>query len=761
MEEEIEIILRAIDEASDTFQGISDSVSDMSSSLSDVGDSASSASDGIDGVAESGEGAGDAMDSMSAAADAFTATALLDFAQQVSDTLWNLADSAGNVRDSMDRASLEAEGFGLSASDMKGVLSDVANETGRAGGQIRESFIKATARGVTDMDAFKSMMAGAGAQAYLFGTDIQSMADKFSTLAFNTNLMPKALKETGITMDELATAMGMTGATADEVKEKWKELDANQRAAALGMAASMNEAEDANDHYKHSWEGLQAQVDKAKAKLEVMVGNVLLPVLIPALEAAARVLDWFGNVLGAVMEGPLGGFISVVGSIAGGIAIAVPAIAALTAAIDFMKLAIMPAIAESWALLAPWLPWIALGAAIIAIIYEIGIAFGWWTDASSMIDAIGAGLQRMWNAFINHPDVQAAISAISSALSTLWSYIQQAGQAVMEFFGISTSGDFDIVHALIVGLGYAWEILKTPIMGVIEVVQGVIWAFEAVTSAGESLNEGLSEVWDGIMGFLEPYIQNIIDLVTGLVEAFDLFKSGQMDLPSLIITVLGLVWNAYLNVITLITSAVSSFAMNMLTQAVTAGRNFLNGIVTWISQLPGRVSSFMSSALSMIISIAGQWVSNAVSKASSLVSQVASTLSGLPGRISSALSGVVNAIVKPFQDAYNRVAEEVDKIKSKASEVSGIAFGGETAYAGEGLLTSDYSIGESSISVDVNEHITLDLVNVPAHIDTNTLINMLSDRNVLRALTGNRTFQDLDSQVKNEILRKSLRANGG
>lgn len=122
---------------------------------------------------------------------------------------------------------------------------------------------------------------------------------------------------------------------------------------------------------------------------------------------------------------------------------------------------------------------------------------------------------------------------------------------------------------------------------------------------------------------------------------------------------------------------------------------------------------------------------------------------------------MVNAIVKPFQDAYNRVAEEVDKIKNKASEVSGIAFGGETAYAGEGLLTSDYSIGESSISVDVNEHITLDLENVPAHIDTNTLINMLSDRNVLRALTGNRTFQDLDSQVKNEILRKSLRANGG
>ena len=62
-----------------------------------------------------------------------------------------------------------------------------------------------------------------------------------------------------------------------------------------------------------------------------------------------------------------------------------------------------------------------------------------------MLDAIWAGINRLWSAFINHPDVQAAINTISTALSTLWSWIQQAGQAVLEFFGISTGGEFDIV----------------------------------------------------------------------------------------------------------------------------------------------------------------------------------------------------------------------------------------------------------------------------------------------------------------------------
>ena len=71
MEEELEIILRAVDEASDTFQGVSDSVNDMAGSFEGVSDSTSGATDGIDGVAESGDNAGDSMDGMTAAADAF------------------------------------------------------------------------------------------------------------------------------------------------------------------------------------------------------------------------------------------------------------------------------------------------------------------------------------------------------------------------------------------------------------------------------------------------------------------------------------------------------------------------------------------------------------------------------------------------------------------------------------------------------------------------------------------------------------------
>ena len=770
MEEELEIILRAVDEASDTFQGVSDSVSDMSSSFEEVGSSTSEASEGIDGVSESGEGAGESIDGMAAAADAFTATALLDFAQQVSDTLWGLADSAGTVRDSMDRASLEAEGFGLSAESMKGTLSDVADETGRAGGQIRESFIKATARGVTDMDSFKTMMEGAGAQAYLLGTDIQSMGNKFSSMAQKDTLMSRALAETGVTMAELATAMGMTGATADEVKAKWKELDTNQRAAILGTAASMNEGKDANEHYKNSWEGLQAQVDKAKAKLEVMVGNVLLPVLIPALQAAGKILNWFGDTLNAVMSGPLGGIISVFGSLAAVIAIAVPAIAALSAAWGFYTVAISPAIAATWALISPLLPFIAIGAAIVLIIYEIGKAFGWWTDASSMIDAIGAGLQRLWSAFINHPDVQAAIQAITSALQWLWNGIVQAGQAILEFFGVATGGEFDIVRALIEGIGYAWQAITLPIRTVISLFQ-MLW------SAGEQTADIFSGFWNDTLapfgewlsGVFAPVWQLIGDLInaitpfiTNLSNAFTLFANGQMSLPDLIWNVLVTLATMYITIWTRILTIVAQFGSRMVSQGISMASRFVTGIITRVSQLPGQVGNRIRSVVSVITSGVHAWISAAVSGVSSLVSQVVGRFSSLPGQISSALGGVVSAITSPFQSAYNSVVGLVDNIKQKVQEGLSEAakltgFGGDSAWGGD--IVSETVTSNSGLTLEHNLNINLSL-DAPSHMNTEQLGEILSDKGFIRELVNNRDFQVLDSQAKERLNLKINRSRG-
>ena len=677
--------------------------------------------------------------------------------EQLSSALLDMADKAGTVQDSWTRMGLAAEGAGIDVGTMKGAVSELSTETGRAGGQIRESFIAMTSAGITDMGTMQQLFKGASAQAFILGTDVDSLANKFSGMAMKSSIAERTLKGTGITIDELGSVLGMQGASIDEINAKWETMDVNARAAALGQAAAMNEGEEANDAYKSSWEGLQAQIDIAKGKLEVLVGKVVLPVLIPALQVAGRVLSWLGDTIGAVMDGPLGGFISVVGSVAAAIMLAIPAYMAYTAAMGLLKNTVVPAALEAasalWAMVAPLLPFIAIGAAIAIIIYEIGKAFGWWTDVGSMLDAIGAGLQRLWNAFINHPDVQAAIQIISGALQTLWSWIQQAGQAVLEFFGITESGNFDIVATVIQTIGGLWEAFKGTLLSVIGVV----------TSVYNTINWVFTTIWS-IVG---PIVMQLIGLVQGLIGAFNNFKNGQLSLPQLVMTVLTLLWNTYKNIFTYIGNLVLKFGRMLLARGLSAARGFVMAIVNWVRQLPSRVYSLLIQVVSRIRSGIQAWITAASTKVSSLITAITSPFSGVAGAISGALSGVVSAIKAPFQAAWNAVKPLIDKIEDGMKLIG--ARGGETAAGGEtatdtstggvfNIATGQYLGTDNKVVIEDNINLTLDLKNVPSNISTAQLIEALNNKEVLNALVNNRDFQSIDAQVKQRISLKNSRS---
>ena len=751
MSELLEIIISAVDQASDVFQGIGDTVNSSADEIrsqfeqataevdrlteelaaiymgdvegdAEAVESALAAAEAeaerlgqaLDNVEQEGEETKDSLDGM---ADLMAFQQISEWVGQLADKMWELADKAGTVQDSWTRMGLAAEGAHIPVDQMKDSVSELSGETGRAGGSIRESFIAMSSAGVTNMDAMKSAFRGASAQSFILGTDVDSLVNKFSGMAMKSSVAERTLKGTGITVEELGNVLGIQGATIDDVNAKWGTMDTNARMAALGQASAMNEGKDANEAYKNSWEGLQAQIDIAKGKIEVLAGKVFLPVLVPAMEAAAGVLDWLGNTIGAVMDGPLGGLISVIGSLGGGLILLLGGITAVSAGMGFFSASLLPAIASSWALLAPWLPFIAIGAAVVAVIYEIGKAFGWWNDASGMISAIGAGLQRLWDAFINHPDVQAAIEIISGALQTLWSWITQAWNALMNFFGVATGGNFDIVAALIQGIGDAWNAVTTPIKAVIGFVQQVI-------------------------------------------QAFDMFRAGQIDLPTFIMTVLQALVNMYRTIFNMIVSIVNRFFGNMIRSAVSGARNFVNSIINWLRQLPGRVYSALASVVGRIRSAIQAWIGAAVGKVHELISKITSPFQGVAGSISSALGGVANALLAPFKQAWAWIEPYYNKIKGALDWVTGHAQGGESAMGGEPLIGSNTSYTTGSQSVDVNHNITLDLVNVPAQIDTNTLISMLRDPTVLRALTSSPDFQSLDAKVKERLNLKQIRARG-
>ena len=758
----------------------------------------------------------DAMIEFGSAGDVMAAQTLMDVANGMKDSMMGAVDSAGSFNDSLMRAGLEAQGAGVSVDEMKNIVSNLSDETGRAGGQIRESFIKATARGITDMQSFETMMKGAGAQATLFSTDIETMGNKFSSMAQRNTLMERALSETGITMQELGTAMGMTGATADEVKEKWKELDVNQRAAALGQAASMNEGKNANEEYKNSWAGLHEQVDIARGRLMRMVGSVLLPILIPAMHLASTVLTDVGSTIDWLMKSPLGGLISVLGAAGGAFIIAVTGIAALRSMLTFLRLetmldsaatifntgtkilngevsggaaianmllgeSFMASAAAAWTaaagfIAAAWPLWIIIGAvlAVIAVVYELGKAFGWWTDFNGMIDAVRAGIMRLWDAFINHPDVQAVIKFLTDAWNGLVSAVTGAWNAVLEFFGISTGGDFDIVRSLIEGIGAAWNAIREPIVAFIDILQTVFGTVYSILTGHMDLQTGIMNIWNSLVNNV-PVILNAL---------FGVYIAIWGSIFNAVMGVVGNIVNGVVSWFSQLPGRIGQWLNNtkvrilaqMIAWVVLArvrARLFVTSIVNGIKSLPGRVYSVVHSVVSRIVSAIQAWINSARNKVHQVVSAMTGPFSGVGSKISNALSGVVNAITKPFRDAWNTVKPYVDKINNAVNTIGNILpFGGEPAYGGEtaadvtgrsfNINTGEYTVTDENKPIIIEETINLilDLKNIPSGIDTDSLISAIKDKKVLDALTSNRDFQDMDAKVKQRIQLKNVRARG-
>ena len=756
-EELIEIILQAIDNASSVFESVGASAQESAEALQTAFDEASAEverleqeladiemgniegdfdavaaelenaqneaqqlADALNNVEQESEESRESMDAM---ADLMSFQQISEWVTQLADAMWQLADKAGTVQDSWTRMGLAAEGAGIPVDKMKESVSSLSSETGRAGGSIRESFIAMSSAGVTELSAMESAFKGASAQSFILGTDVESLVNKFSGMAMKSSIAEKTLKGTGITVEELGNALGIQGATIEDVNAKWETMDTNARMAALGQASAMNEGKDANDAFKNSWEGLQAQIDIAKGRLEVLVGNVLLPVLVPALEAAARVLDWFGNTFSAVMDGPLGTFISIIGSVGAGLILLLGGITAVTAGMGFFTASLWPAITASWALLAPWLPFIAAAVVIVAAIYEIGKAFGWWTDASSMMDAIWAGIQRLWDAFINHPDVQALIQGITDAWNWLVPAVTGVVNAIMEFFGITTGGQFDFVRMAIDNIGLAWQIMTAPLRLVISLVQWVI-------------------------------------------SVFNQFATGQLTLQGVLTTIWTTITTTLSSIFTRIITAVLRFGVQMLTNAIRAGRNFVNGIINNLKSLPGKVFSALIAVVSRITGAISAWISAAKDKVHSVIHAITSPFSGVASAISDALSGVVSAITAPFQSAWDAVSPIIDKIKSGIDMIGNLSFGGEPAFGGETVpintnaTTYMVTTDDSPLVIEDNINLNLDLSNVPSHINTNQLIEALTDKNVLSALTGNRDFQTLDARVKQRLNLKANRSRG-
>lgn len=534
--------------------------------------------------------------------------------------------------------------------------------------------------------------------------------------------LSSALKECDGDTRKLEQALGMQAGSLDHASE----ITGQYEGQLQQLADEEAEHKTLTDQLGAAWEDVSLSLSGVLSPLGSFVGLIgsagSFALQINGLKTLTDTMKGFNiqQTITNALEGE-----GAIARVASALGITTEAAAADTAAVSFGGLAIAEG-AALWPILAI----AAAIAALIVIVYEVGKAFGWWTDVSSMLDAISAGLNRLWEAFINNPDVQAFITAMNEAWTALSGAVQPAIDAVLSFFGVNMSGNFDIVRALIDAIGFAWNAITAPIRLVI----GLIWQ---------------------------------------VINVFQSLISGQITLQQAIILIWGAITNYWRTILTRLSSLLLSVFGRMVNNAKQKAQAIVTGVITYLTTLPAKMTTQLLKGVTSIVNAGKKWVSNAKSEAGKVVSGVSDKLSGIGGSITSALSGVVNAFTKPFKDAYTSVKEWVGKIKSKASEIPviGGAFGGEDlplggAYGGEDLtpLSQVGSIEKMEIHTTNDVNLSLDLKNVPAGIDENVLRNALveslTDKSVLSVLVNNNDFQSLDNRAKARILARNNRARG-
>lgn len=455
-------------------------------------------SSGIDELKDKTEEASSSMDSLVTAAAGIGVTAGVE----------QMVTTADRINTSWNQLELT---FGSVTEKMKSSISDAANVTGRSGGEIRGYFNQMGIAGVTNTDLLSSSFEALSGKAYQTGNSIEAMEGKMQTMVLTGNASSKMLKSLGLSAEDLAQAMGVS---ADQVSDAFKNMTPEERLQAITKA--MGDGAEANEMYKNSYAGLKAQAEAAMAGLMGAVGEAILPVVIPALQAATNFIkflaDGFKSLPGPV-QGVIGGLLGFAGIVITAIGVlgtlgtvfttVKTGLEALNIVSGLAKVATYAQAAAQWALN------IAMSANPIGI----------------LIIAIGALIAILAYLYMTNEDVRNAINGVADAFMNVLTPIINTVSALFNNFtaqlGLNTNdwtqavlGFILFIPQLPMALGLALADSITRALGFgdsfVQAMYDAAWnAYDSFKEGIDGLSEALQEELDEMISSAQQFSNDL------------------------------------------------------------------------------------------------------------------------------------------------------------------------------------------------------------------------------------------------------------
>lgn len=380
--------------------------------------------------------------------------------------------------------------------------------------------------------------------------------------------------------------------------------------------------------------------------------------------------------------------------------------------------ALVPALISTaagvWAVIAPLIPFMAVGAAIALIITKVADSMGGWDNllkavqptlstiasvVKNVVVTAFEALVKVWE-FLK-PSLMALWDTISQqlipALMRLWNFIAPVLIPILKTVGIiigvvivgaiwllvnAFNIAFQVISFLINGFINIWNGIVTGITWVVNLIQTVlVTAFNILSAIVTPIINGivgvftfffnvvtgyiniLLAVWGYVFAVIRGIVTIVFTAIWGVVKpVFD--KIGQAI--NFVGGVIGNIFNGVKNTIIGVFTAVWNFISPIINNIKTAFSNAINGVVGFFSGLWGRISGFVTTA----------------------VNNVKNFFSGMFSGIGDGFKTAVNWIIDGINGFIGTLNDTVGKIPGvpQISKLSRLYTGGQVTSGGMAIV---------------------------------------------------------------------------
>ena len=548
---------------------------------------------GLDEAIDKTEETSSALDSLTTAAAGIGLGAGLE----------QMISTADRINTSWNQLDLTFAGTGVSMDALKTKANELSSATGRSGGIIRDYFNQMGIAGVTNTNLLASSFEALSGKSYQTGNSIEMMESKMQTMVLSGNASSRMLKSLGLSAEDLAQVMGVS---ADQVSEAFKNMTPEERLAAITKA--MGDGARANEMYKNSYEGLKTQAETAMAGLMGAVGQAILPVIVPALQAATTgikmLTDGFKSLPGPVQAiiGGVAGFAAIALTVVGVLGTLGQMVSMVKGGLEALNLITkLSAVYNKAAAAAQWLLNIAMsanpvGILIIAIAALVAIlTYLYFTNENvrNTINGIGEAIMG-----VLAPAIDSITAAFNDFTNALGLNTNNWIEAVMGFILFIPQLPMVIGNALAEALMHAlgFDGTLTEYLG-----QAATNAYQAFSDGIDGLRERLQEELDGM-------IQDATDFSNGLPPIFNatgigmvsnwIFSTGEHS-P-------GFMYDAFHGELLAMLTYAATFLATLPSRLGSAARNAVSNFASGIRGLASHLSSELSAMLNAALSFTGQ-----------------------------------------------------------------------------------------------------------------------------------------------------------